>query len=102
MFMLGLIGLLIIIMGIQLKRGKWYGIIAGNTLKDKPMEVKKKGAQGASNIAFIVGGFLIIVYIFILLNINIRPVIIIFLISVCLFSAYSIYRYLKYFLKYGE
>ncbi|EME8252946.1 hypothetical protein K6J32_001282 [Enterococcus faecium] len=41
-FMLVVLGLLLIIVGIQLRRGKWYGIVAGNTFKDKPIEVQKK------------------------------------------------------------
>jgi hypothetical protein len=43
LFMLVVIGLLLIIVGIQLRRGKWYGIVAGNTFKDKPIEAQKKG-----------------------------------------------------------
>ncbi|HFX3754267.1 TPA: hypothetical protein ACIECK_001295 [Enterococcus faecium] len=42
MFMLVVLGLLLIIVGTQLRRGKWYGIVAGNTFKDKPIEVQKK------------------------------------------------------------
>ncbi|MGF3142085.1 hypothetical protein ACQV2S_05375 [Facklamia sp. P13064] len=41
-FLLIIIGLLLIIIGIQLRRGKWYGIVAGNNFKDNPIEIQKK------------------------------------------------------------
>ncbi|OEG12302.1 hypothetical protein BCR25_07090 [Enterococcus termitis] len=102
MFMLVVIGLLLIIVGIQLRRGKWYGIVAGNTFKDKPIEVQKKGAIGASSIAFLVGGFLIIVYILMFFGIQTRFLIIPVVVIVIVYSMFAVYKYLKHFIKYGK
>ncbi|EGP4872253.1 hypothetical protein Q1I10_002003 [Enterococcus faecium] len=102
MFMLVVLGLLLIIVGIQLRRGKWYGIVAGNTFKDKPIEVQKKGALGASSIAFFVGGFLLIVYILMFFDIQTRFLIIPVIVIAIVYSLFTLYKYLKHFIKYGE
>lgn len=47
LFML-LIGILLIGVGIQFRRGKWYRLIAGNTFNDKPIKIQKNAAKGAS------------------------------------------------------
>lgn len=100
--MLVVIGLLLIIVGIQLRRGKWYGIVAGNIFKDKPIEAQKKGALGASSIAFFVGSFLFVVYILMFFGIQTRFLIIPVIVIVIVYSSFTIYKYLKHFIKNGE
>lgn len=100
--MLVVLGLLLIIVGIQLRRGKWYRIVAGNTFKDKPIEVQKKGALGASSIAFLVGVFLLIVYILMFFDIQTRFLIIPVIVIAIVYSLFTLYKYLKRFIKYGE
>lgn len=102
MFLLVVIGLLLIIASIQLRRGRWYGIIAGNTFKDKPIEEQKKGAKGASSIGFFIGGFLIIEYILNLFKIETKYFTLLFVLPVSIYSFYGIYKYLKHYIKYGE
>ncbi|MGX7109073.1 hypothetical protein [Facklamia miroungae] len=101
-FLLIIIGLLLIIIGIQLRRGKWYGIVAGNNFKDKPIEIQKKGALGASSITLLVGSFLIIIYILDFYGIQTRFLTLPVFVIVIPYSFFSIYKYLKHFIKYGE
>lgn len=100
LFML-LIGMLLISVGIQFRRGKWYRLIAGNTFNDKPIKIQKNAAKGASNIAFIVGALQIVFFIFIKMKLNTRLLIIVVVIPLVLYAFYMIFHFLKDFIKNG-
>ncbi len=99
--MLVVLGLLLIIVGIQLRRGKWYGIVAGNTFKDKLIEVQKRCIRSFIY-CFFVGGFLLIVYILMFFDIQTRFLIIPVIVIAIVYSLFTLYKYLKHFIKYGE